>query len=343
MTHKKISARKPIVLLVLLAPYLLYVWFIVRADRGPIDYETFMDIGQRLLSGKEVWGENSYYPMPYVMIFALFSWLPRPLSMVIWHLGPVLTALAISGWSPWVLVFAPVFGHMVGGQTAVFALLGLWAYHRNADPQNWQGGIWLGLTVLKPQLGLIPTGWAAFQWWKSFRYTKLLPSQMWAWLVMMAVIYLPGFALIPDWPVHWLSQPRPLFSRALAGFIPRTLLFWMSPTEIAYPLVLLLLSTLLFILLWILNKRQITLDLTVFWSFVVSPLVHDYDLIQLVSILEMKGLRWAAILLSIPGWLVILFAYRNDAAWYVFSIIAPGLLLFMLLSRNRKKSDASSS
>jgi hypothetical protein len=66
--------------------------------------------------------------------------------------------------------------------------------------------------------------------------------------------------------------------------------------------------------------------LAVLWSFVVSPLVHDYDLIQLLPLLETPVLQWVAVLLSIPGLVVILTAYGNDAAWYAFTVIAPGLL-----------------
>src|SRR3990172_579797 len=77
----------------LLVPYLMYVSFVIRANRGPVDYETFMGTGQRLLAGAEIYGENSYYPMPFVMVFALFSWLPRPISLAIWLLAPVITAL----------------------------------------------------------------------------------------------------------------------------------------------------------------------------------------------------------------------------------------------------------
>lgn len=63
---------------VLAIPYLLYVAFVIREGQGPIDYETFMDIGSRLLEGQEVYGTNSYHPMPYVMIFALFAACPDP-------------------------------------------------------------------------------------------------------------------------------------------------------------------------------------------------------------------------------------------------------------------------
>ena len=95
--QKKSRLLKLTSVALLLILYLLYVGYVVRADRGPADYETFMDIGQRLLEGNEIYGENSYYPMPFVMVFALFSWLPRPMSMAIWLLAPVASALLITG------------------------------------------------------------------------------------------------------------------------------------------------------------------------------------------------------------------------------------------------------
>lgn len=321
---------RPALLVLLLVPYVFYVWFIIQGDQGPVDYETFMSIGGRLLAGEEVWVENSYYPMPYVMIFAAFRWLPRPLSMALWHLGPVVAALAISRWNPWVLLYAPLFGHAVGGQTAVFAMLGLWGYRRHADAQDWRGGAWLVLSLLKPQLGLVPLVWALAQWWKHFRDTRRLPRQAWVWALTLAVLYLPGFALIPDWPLRWLSQPRPVFSRALSGLLPRTLLFVLSPGHIVYWAVLLVLAAALFFVVYRLAGRQLSLDIVVLWGFVVSPLVHDYDLIQLVPVLETRPLRRAAVLLSLPGWLVIILAYGVDAAWYAFTIIASGLLLLKL-------------
>lgn len=310
----------------LLIPYLWYIVFVLQANRGPVDYETFMEIGQRLLHGKEVYGENSYYPMPFVLVFALFSLLPRPLSMALWLLFPVLSALLISGGNPFVLAFAPLFGHFVGGQTAVFGMLGLWGYRKNTQTDKALGGIFLGLTLLKPQLGIIPLTWAGVQWWKEFHALKRLPKQAWTWLITIAVLYLPAFLLSPDWLSRWLSRPRPLFERAMSGLIPRTLLSLVAPQSVAYWLILIGAGSLLLIGIWLSNHRRITLDLAVIWSFIVNPLVHDYDLIQLIPLLERPFLRAAAVLLSLPGWLVILFAYGNDAAWYAFTILAPGLL-----------------
>jgi hypothetical protein len=324
-------------ILLLLIPYILYVWFIIQHNQGSVDYETFMRIGQRFIDGDEIWGENSYYPFPYVMIFALFSWLPRPIGMLIWHLAPVMIALAISAWDPWILAFAPLFGHMVGGQTAVFAMLGTWGYRRHADSQAWQGGMWLALTLLKPQLGLVPIGWAIIQWWRFFHRTKLVPRQAWSCVATTAIIYLPGFILMPDWLLRWLSVPRPLFLRALSGFIPRTLLVCHIQGPV-FLVILLTLAVLTLWLVWCVGGRQIDFDSIMLWGYVVNPLVHDYDLIQLLPCLYNSRLRCIAALLSIPGWLVILFAYANDMAWYVFTIIAPGLLFTMLLhSRKLKK------
>ncbi len=317
-------------LIILLIPYLLYVGFVIRANRGPVDYETFMDIGRRLLDGREVYGENSYYPMPFVMIFALFSLLPRPISMAIWLLAPVILALLISGWNPLVLMFAPTFAHFVGGQTAVFGMLGLWGYRKSIKTNSFVGGICLGLTSLKPQLGIIPLAFALTQWWKEFRALKHIPRQVWALIITMTILYLPGFFLVPDWPSRWLSNPRPLFERAMSGFIPRTLLYFVPPSTVVYWFVLIVGGSLLLLGIWLLNHKTITLDLAVIWSFVVSPLVHDYDLIQLIPLLDKPMLSVMAVLLSIPGWFVILFAYDNDFAWYAFTIIAPGILWTML-------------
>jgi len=327
---------KAAALLLLIIPYLLYVGFVIRLDRGPVDYETFMSIGHRLVSGQKVYGENSYYPMPYVMVFAVFSVLPRPVSMAVWLLSPVATALAISGWSPWVLAFAPLFGHFVGGQSAVFSMLGFWGYRRHATSQKARAGLWLGLILIKPQLGVVPLAYAIGQWVRGYRQTKQVPRQFWAFLAATLILYLPGFALIPDWPLQWLGHPRPLFARALAGIVPRTLLLLMPTPTVLYWLLLALIGLVLLAIVWLFEQRQITLDVLMLWGFVVSPLVQDYDLIQLVPLLESDWLKIAAVLLSIPLWVVIVFAYGNDAAWFAVTLIAPGLLFLILVSKAKK-------
>jgi hypothetical protein len=330
MQFNKTRFLKLASLILLFGPYLLYIRFIIRADQGPVDYETFMSIGGRLLSGGVVYGENSYYPMPYVMLFALFSWLPRPLSMVLWLLGPVVAALAITRGNPLVLLFAPLFGHFAGGQSAVFGMLGLWGYRKFNQTDRTAGGVFLALTLLKPQLGIIPLAFAAWQWWQVLRGQRRIPRQAWAWAVSMLVLYLPGFLVMPDWPLRWLSTPRPLFERALSGFVPRSLLYVLSPEGTAFWVTLAVIAALLLYAAWRLHRKTLTLDLAVAWSFVVSPLVHDYDLIQLIPLLDRPFIMKIAVLLSIPGWLVILFAYTNNTAWYAFTIIAPGILAAML-------------
>jgi hypothetical protein len=211
-------------------------------------------------------------------------------------------------------------------------MLGLWGYRRNAGPDKISGGICLALTLLKPQLGLLPLAYAAVQWWQALRKNRHIPRQAWAWLASMAVLYLPGFIVLPDWMREWLQSPRPLSARAMSGIIPRTLFLGLASQPGLFWLAWILLSFGLLALIWQLNHHRLTLDLLVLWSFVASPLVHDYDLVQLVPLLETRRLRWGAVLLSIPGWLVILFAYSNNAAWYVFTLIAPGLLVLWLWS-----------
>lgn len=319
----------------LLAPYLLYTGFVIHIDRGPVDYETFMDIGRRLTAGQEVYGENSYYPMPYVMIFALLSLLPRPVSMAVWLLAPVFSALLITRGNPLILLFAPLFGHCAGGQSAIFGMLGLWGYRKHQDTADRAGGAFLGLTTLKPQLGIIPVAYACVQWWKAFRATRRIPRQAAAGLAATLLLYLPGFVLMPDWPARWLSHPRPLGERAMAGFLPRTLLVLFPGRADLYWPPLVLLGSMLLAAVWYLNHQNLSLDPTILWGFVVSPLAHDYDLIQLVPLLEEPLLSKIAVWLSIPGWWVILFAYGNNHAWYLFTLIAPGLLGAWLWGRSR--------
>lgn len=322
-------------LVLLLMPYLLYVSFIIKANRGPVDYETFMDIGNRLRAGEELWTTNSYYPMPYIMVFAAFSALPRTVSIALWHLWPLAAAaLLITGGNPWVLAFAPLMAHVAGGQTSGFAMLGLWGYRRWDDLEDWRGGAWLALTTLKPQLGIFPALWAVGQWWAYLRRHKRAPNSLWAYVGTVALLYLPGFILIPDWPLRWLQQPRPLFMRALAGFIPRSLALLIDPAMPPFWIILIVLAAGLLALMAWLHKR-LDFDLWMLWSFTANPLVHDYDLIQIIPLLETRALRIAALILSIPCWLVIVFAYANDPAWYVFSLIPPGLLLTRLVIERR--------
>lgn len=285
-----------------------------------------MRIGARFNRGEEVYGENSYYPLPYVMIFGILAALPRPLSMALWLLAPVLAALWITGWRPWVLIYSPLFGHFLGGQTALFGLLGFWGYRRYPAADRFSGGIWLALTLLKPQLGVIPCAWAAWHWWQSYREERRLPRQLIAFVATTAAIYLPAFILQPDWVQRWLSNPRPLFERAMAGLIPRGLVllrldgWWFLAIWLVLALLSLYGVTRLF-------QKRISLDVLTLWYFFVSPLVHDYDLIQTIPLVEKAGERWAAVLLGLPALWVILFAYGNDAAWIAITIIAPGLLL----------------
>ena len=90
----KLSPHSRIFLFNLLAflPYLMYVGYVVSTNQAPIDYNTFMEIGQRLLEVAPVYVLNSYYLMPYVVVFGIFSLQPRPISLAygysyrwLWH------------------------------------------------------------------------------------------------------------------------------------------------------------------------------------------------------------------------------------------------------------------
>jgi len=330
-----------LILLLLIAVYLAYVYFVIQADQGPVDYETFMRIGARFVSGEEVYVENSYYPLPYVMVFGLFSLLPRPLSMALWLSLPVVVALFVTRFKPWTLLFAPVFSHFSGGQSSVFGLLGFCGYRLNLNPQSKLGGIFLALTLLKPQLGIVPVGYAVVQWLGFLREKRKVPGQMVAFAGAALLTYLPSFIIDPDWLWKWLSVPRPMFNRAISSAIPRLLNLFTLPGSPLYWLLWFVLSGLLVLVVWRLKGRSHKLDILILLSFIISPLVHDYDLIQVLPTIWGPVMPIASSLLSVPGWWTITTQYANDAAWITFTIIAPGLLACKIYQANSKNETAA--
>jgi hypothetical protein len=337
------TKRNRVFIPVLLIPYFLYLAYIISANRGAIDYETFMAIGQRFLHGQPVWIESSYYPIPYVIIFAFFSLLPRGVSMLIWHAGPVLIALAITNWSPWILLFGPLYGNMVGGQSAIFAMLGLWGYRKHINTDDWRAGFWLGILLLKPHLGIFPILWACLHWFGYVRRERRIPRQAIGFVATGIGLFLPGFLIMPDWVVQWqqrLHQYNPIIIRTEAGFIPRTLLFFTDRGSPSFWIPLLITAGLLLIIIWAIQRTWLTFDVYILWSTVISPLVHDYDVIQLIPLLDTPRKQLIAAVLSIPLWFVILLAYGNDQAWYVVTLIPLGLLLFNLFVQKQEPNQA---
>ncbi|MFN3308723.1 MAG: hypothetical protein ACK44E_05875 [Anaerolineales bacterium] len=307
-----------------LFPFVSYLFFILSVGQGPIDYETFMAIGERLIQGKQVYGENSYYPLPYVMIFALFRLLPKPLNVFIWFCLPVIMALYIARWKPWVLFFAPLYSHFVGGQSSLFGMLAAWGYRRNSQTHKIAGGVFLALALLKPQLALFPTLYAFSTWIKEIHFQKKIPSQFLAWVSTALILYAPAFVLYPQWLGDWLQAPRPFFERALAGLVPRILV-----SAQLHPTLLWLLLLIITLIIWVsllVYVKSMPFDVWMIGSFIINPFVHDYDLIQLIPFLHTKKEQIIAVLASIPGWLTILLAYQNDQAWFTFTLIAPALL-----------------
>jgi hypothetical protein len=319
------------------APYLLYVWYVITTNTAPIDYQTFMEIGQRLLTGAPIYGINSYYPMPYVMVFGVFSLLPRSFSLGLWLLIPVVLAWLISGRKAWVLLYGPLFGNFLGGQSPVFGMLGVWGYRRQPDLDRYSGGLWLALLAFKPQLAIFPTLYAAWQWGAFVRREHRIPKQALGWAGGAALYYLVGAAVGGiGWVFDWLGNPRPVGLRAQAGILPRSMIeLGVQPPQTLFWIILAAGGLALFVGAWLWTRRRMGFDLWVMLSALVNPLMHDYDLIQLIPLIDTPLRRKAALLASIPLWLVILFAYQNDTAWFAVTFIPPVLAAVVLIESRR--------
>lgn len=247
--------------------------------------------------------------------------------MAIWLLGPVVAALFVTRYRPYTLLFAPVFSHFTGGQSSVFGLLGFFGYRLNLDPSSYLGGLFLALTCLKPQLAVVPVAYAAYRWFTYLVQNRRIPRQFVSFAGLVALIYLPSFLLRPTWMGEWLSVPRPLFSRAISSAVPRLLLYISSPGSAGYWLLWLVLAVAVLGITWRLKGNSHSLDILLLASFVINPLVHDYDLIQILPTIWGPIMPLAAVALSLPGWWTITARYGTDAAWVTFIVIAPGLLI----------------
>ena len=321
------QARNFLFNLLAFLPYLFYVGFVVSTNQAPIDYNTFMEIGRRLVEGATVYGGNSYYPMPYAVVFGFFKLLPGPISLGLWLILPVVLAWLIAGRKPWVLLFGPLFAHFVGGQSAVFGMLGLWGYRRTPELQRFSGGAWLAVLAFKPQLAIFPLLYAGSRWLKFLWRERRIPAQAWGWAGGMLVYYLVGVAAGGlAWPLDWLTNPRPESLRAQAGILPRSLIeLGLQPQALLFWLILGMGAAGLIAGAWWWNQRRMPLNLWIFLGAMFNPLMHDYDLVQLVPLIDTPRLRKTALLASIPLWLVILFAYQNDTAWFAVTFIPPAL------------------
>lgn len=319
----KPSLLKPLLLLLFSLPYFLFLRYMYVTGLAPIDYLTFIDTGQSLLNGTFAYQVNVYYPLPTVLVFAVLAWLPGWLSLAVWFVfscnaGSLDAGVGSAGFAvcatPVAFFRRPGISFWpdrpVGGRAA---------WH------SWKGGSLLALSLLKPQLALIPLAYAGASWLNAWRGSRRLPAPLVAFAATALGLAAPAFIVYPGWLLDWLSNLRPLFPRALAGLLPRLLVDRLSPLQPEFWLVLTLAALLVLALLYLLNKKQMPLPLVVLWSFIASPLVHDYDLIQLVPLLHHRIMRAAALLVSIPGWYVLAVRYADDRAWLVFALIAPAM------------------
>src|SRR5689334_14390497 len=102
-TTERLPYKKLVLYIPIIVIYVSYLLFISLNNHPPVDYMTFMQIGQRYLNHQSIWEFGSYYPLPYVMIFAWFSTLPAALSIFLWHAIPMVVILIISQGQLWPL------------------------------------------------------------------------------------------------------------------------------------------------------------------------------------------------------------------------------------------------
>ena len=118
----------------------------------------------------------------------------------------------------------------------------------------------------------------------------------------------------------------------MAGIIPRSLTY-LNLSSLVFWMVLIAIIILLF--LWLIKIRKLNFDNLILLSFITLPFLHDYDLIQLIPLLESNQKKVWAVISSIPLWFTIFLAYNNDQAWFTATLIAP--ILFYFFNKETKR------
>jgi hypothetical protein len=159
------------------------------------------------------------YPLPSMIFFAPFGFLPFELARVVWitllEIGLValmVLSLRLANWTPnrnllaALLFFNILWYHgaraVILGQFAVIEAVllagALVAVQNNRDEI---GGLLLALSLSKPQMSflLIPF---VLLWALSMRRWRLLLSTIGSTILIGGIFLL----LIPDWPIQWLRQ-----------------------------------------------------------------------------------------------------------------------------------------
>ncbi len=334
-----ISYKKLILYIPIIVVYISYLLFISLNNHPPVDYMTFMQIGQRFLNHQSIWEFGSYYPLPYVMIFAWFSTLPPAISIFLWHVIPLIAILVISRGRLWPLLLGVVIDHFIGGQSVVFVLIGMTLYRNHQ--KDWWGGVGLALLLMKPNLAIFPLAWAGLQWLQELWVNRRISSQVWSFLGVTALMFIPAFLVMPDWLSTWTPTRRPIDMRALAGILPRSLVILEGKSGIGpeFWVPLVVIALVLLVAVWYANHRKLSFDVFMLFSFIVNPYLHDYDLLQILPFLDTSWKRKMAIITGIPTWLVIFFAYDNAFAWIAVTITVP-ILLAAILYRNHQPQEA---
>lgn len=139
----------------------------------------------------------------------------------------------------------------------------------------------------------------------------------------------------PEWVNEWLANPRNIRLRGMASIVPRTFSYFNLHPIIFWLFLILITICLIY---WLFKKELLNLDMMVLLSFIVLPFLHDYDLTQLIPLLDDKKRRIWGLTSSIPLWFTICFAYNNDHFWYTATLISPILVYYLMTEGNNSNS-----
>ncbi len=185
-------------LLIILAWEALWLAPLTLSRWHAFDYENYRQAGRLLLSGQNPYGTHRYYPLPAILwIFVPLALLPDAFRLI-WVLGAFLAILVAQRRDGWLFFFfSPLWIVVRDGMLEGWLLLPLAVFLNNSP--GW-AGVNAAILLLKPQLALLPIGYALISWLRQRDWRNLL-----AFGGSFLLLFVPTFVLMPTWPIHMLA------------------------------------------------------------------------------------------------------------------------------------------
>jgi hypothetical protein len=254
--------------------------------------------------------QRNFYPAPFYSAFCVPDAVSPNALFLIWMLFPFVWAVILSKQRAAIFAYAPLFLHILLGQSTAF-LIPLYYLAANPRPPRWWYGIIIATALFKPHVAAPAVLILLWRWRHHWG----------AWItaaVSSIAFLIPTFLHTPDWIQQWLGSARgfEIISLATVARVPiRALNMPYVPAPDQQRLIwgfAVVVAIVVLGALWYRRKRLTFYDIFLVFCF-TAPLVHDYDLVILIPFLVQRPKRLLlAVTAGLPAWIYAMMSGTPD-------------------------------